>query len=255
MRNRRKYRLIRAVLLLIAIVCLIPVGQAYYLSFQHKAQEKELKNLLETEEKSGHKSADLSKKADRTCLDKFKTLYSQNSDLTGWLAIAGTGIDDPVVQCEEDTYYLSHNFYKEEDKYGCLYIKGLADVHTPGTNVIIYGHNMKDGSMFGALDSYRSENFYREHDLISFDTIYEERSYQILSVFETSLSQEDAYPYYQFYHAATETEFEDFYDNVKSMSLYDTGVTAEYGDTFLTLSTCSDAGEDQRFVVVAKRIL
>ncbi|MEY8391027.1 class B sortase [Lachnospiraceae bacterium 45-W7] len=256
MRNRRRYRVIRAVLLLVAIVCLIPVGQAYYLSFQHQVQEQEIKGLLETEKETG-KQTDIRKEAGKPedgSLDKLKTLYGENDDFVGWLAMEGTNIDYPVVQSEEDAYYLSHNFYKEKDKYGCLYVKAIADVYTPGTNVIIYGHNMRDGSMFGTLDRYRDESFFREHAAVSFDTLYEERVYQVMAVFETRLYQEDAYPYYQFYEAQTEREFQDFYENVKRMSLYDTGVTAKYGDTFLTLSTCSDAGDDGRFVVVAKKM-
>ncbi len=256
MRNRRKYRLLRAILLLTAIVCLIPVGQAYYLSFQHKERQKELKVLLENEKKERQDSESKEKQTTNLqldCLQRFTDLYSKNNDLTGWLAIEGTDIDYPVMQCEDDAYYLHHNFDKQKDKYGCLYVKGTADVHTPGTNIIIYGHNMKDGAMFGTLDNYRSETFGSRHSTISFDTIYEERTYQIISVFEMHLNDKEVYPYYQFYQADTEEEFLVFYDNIKKLSLYDTGITAVYGDTFLTLSTCSNSGEDSRFVVVAKR--
>ena len=113
---------------------------------------------------------------------------------------------------------------------------------------------MKDGSMFGTLDSYKSKEFYKGHSEISFDTLYEERDYQILAVFETELYCNDEFPYYQFYQAETENEFQDFYRKIKELSFYDTGVAAEYGDTFLTLSTCSDSGGNNRFVVVAKRL-
>ena len=257
MKNRRRIRLLRAILLLVAVVCLIPVGQAYYLSFRHEEQQRELKILMQNEGGSGQNREREEKKTvdlPTDCMEKFTELYSKNNDLTGWLAIEGTTIDYPVMQCEEDAYYLYHNFDKQKDKYGCLYVKSIADVHTPGTNVIIYGHNMKDGAMFGTLDKYKSESFFREHGKISFDTIYEERTYQIISVFETYLNKEGAYPYYQFYQADSEEEFQVFYKNIKKMSLYDTEVAAGYGDTFLTLSTCSDSGEDSRFVVVAKRI-
>ena len=250
MKNRKRMRLLRAILLLVAVVCLIPVGQAYYLSFQHKAQEKELKNLLETEEKSGHKSADLSKKADRTCLDKFKTLYSQNSDLTGWLVIAGTGIDDPVVQCEEDTYYLSHNFYKEEDKYGCLYIKGLADVHTPGTNVIIYGHNMKNGSMFGSLKEYRNASYLVEHPMVYIDLEDGTHAYEIFSCYETSANSNT---YTIGFASQPDGRYEQFVHTLKNSSAYDTGIEVSKNDRVITLSTCTKRSEN-RFVVHAKRI-
>lgn len=158
------------------------------------------------------------------------------------------------MQREDDEYYLHHDFYGEESRYGCLYVRGQADVDTPGTNFIIYGHNMKDGSMFGDLDLYRKESFWREHPRISFDTLYEERTYEIIAVFRSRVYQpeEDVFKYYQFYQADNQEEFSWFYENIKELSLYDTGVTAVFGDTFLTLSTCAYHVEDGRFVVVAK---
>ena len=127
MRNRRKYRLLRAILLLTAIVCLIPVGQAYYLSFQHKERQKELKVLLENEKKERQDSESKEKQTTNLqldCLQRFTDLYSKNNDLTGWLAIEGTDIDYPVMQCEDDAYYLHHNFDKQKDKYGgCTYTR------------------------------------------------------------------------------------------------------------------------------------
>jgi sortase B len=189
-------------------------------------------------------------------LEKYRALYQENGDLVGWLSIEGTDIDYSVMQREDDEYYLHHDFYGEESRYGCLYVKGQADVDTPGTNFIIYGHNMKDGSMFGDLDLYRKESFWQEHPRISFDTLYEERIYEIIAVFRSRVYQpeEDVFKYYQFYQAENQEEFSWFYENIKELSLYDTGVTAAFGDTFLTLSTCAYHVEDGRFVVVAKAI-
>lgn len=187
-------------------------------------------------------------------LRKYEKLYSENTDLAGWLSVEGTRIDYPVMQCaDDDEYYLHHDFYGEDSKYGCLYVRGRADVGA-GTNFIIYGHNMKDGSMFGDLDFYQKESFFTEHPEISFDTLYEERIYDIMAVFRSQVyrENEDVFKYYQFYEAETEEEFEDFYKNIKELSLYDTKVEAEFGDRFLTLSTCAYHVEDGRFVVVAK---
>lgn len=189
-------------------------------------------------------------------LAQYEALYQANDDLVGWLSIEGMVIDYPVMRSEDDEFYLHHNFQGEEDKYGCLYVRNRADVDTPGTNFIIYGHNMKDGSMFGDLDLYRKKSFCQEHGVIRFDTLYEERSYEIVAVFLSQVyaEQDEEFKYYQFYEAETEEEFQYFYENIKELALYDTGVTAEYGDTFLTLSTCAYHVTDGRLVVVAKRI-
>ncbi len=191
----------------------------------------------------------------RPILKKYKNLYMQNGDMTGWLSVEGTKIDYPVMQCEDDEYYLHHDFEKEDSKYGCLYVRERADLEN-GTNFVVYGHNMKDGSMFGELDLYLEEEFYKEHSNISFHTLYEEYTYEILAVFRSRIygEKEDAFKYYQFYEAKTKEEFDDFYENVKELSLYDTGVEAEFGDTFLTLSTCAYHVKNGRLAVVAKRV-
>lgn len=261
-------RLIRMVLLTIMIVCLIQIGRTYYLSLQHRAQQKELEKITETAElmqEQGKKQIseekpnmeDLEQKGEEPALlARYVSLYEKNKDLVGWLKIEGTQIDYPVVRGMDYEYYLHHNFYGAEDKYGCLFVKDIADVDTPGTNFVIYGHNMKDGAMFGELDLYQKEDFWKEHPIFSFDTLYEERSYEIAAVFFSQIygNEEDVFKYYEFYEAETPEEFMIFYENIKKLSLYDTGVEASYGDTFLTLSTCAYHVDDGRFVVIAKRM-
>lgn len=274
MKNRKILRMIRMALLFVIFLCLILIVRECCLSVNHRIQQKKLEERLqaegngegegqkypEIESVSGQKIEDMKQELkmekEPVILDKYAGLYEENSDLAGWLSIEGMKINYPVMQCEDDEYYLHHDFYGNEDKYGCLYVRETADVNTPGTNFVIYGHNMRDGSMFGDLDLYKDEDFFKEHSLISFDTLYEERTYEIVAVFLSRVYREDeeVFKYYDFYEADTQEEFQDFYENIKSMSLYDTGVTAEYGDTFITLSTCAYHVEDGRLVVVAKRV-
>ncbi len=276
MNSYRNMKIIRGILLAVTIACLVLLGQAYYSSFRQRQQAKALKEMREmiepepleiaqesavpengsVPEEAGEPVEELPTEPEEPLLEKYAALYEENHDLIGWLSIEGMVIDYPVMQCEDDEYYLHHDFYGNDSKYGCLYVRNVADVDTPGTNFIIYGHNMKDGSMFGDLDLYRRESFCREHPIISFDTLYEERTYEVLAVFRSQVyhSGEDAFRYYQFYEAQTQEEFAYFYENIKALALYDTGVTAEFGDTFLTLSTCAYHVEDGRFVVVAKAV-
>ncbi|MCD7724787.1 MAG: class B sortase [Clostridiales bacterium] len=270
MRKRKRLRLVRAALLLIVLACLCGLAWEYSLSVRHRRAQEELaaaaaplgtsESVPETEEAVSEPAPEMQTQKDDTqepaVMGKLANLYAQNNDLVGWLSIAGMEIDYPVMQCGDNQYYLHHDFYGEEDKYGCLFVKDIADVDTPGTNFIIYGHNMKDGSMFGDLDAYREEAFYREHTELTFETLYEERTYEIMAVFLSRVyqSDEEGFRYYEFYQADNEEEFLDFYDNVKALALYDTGVEAAFGDTFITLSTCAYHEEDGRLVVVAKRV-
>lgn len=273
MERSRKNRIIKIALLLILAVCLIGIGREYHASRRQEAQQKALKQeTLREEEPSKTVSSQTNETTDETAdastqeviseeeeesviLSQYAGLYAQNNDLAGWLSIENTAIDYPVMQCGDDEYYLHHDFYGNDSKYGCLYVRGKADL-ADGTNVIVYGHNMKDGSMFGDLDLYQSADFCREHSTISFDTLYEQRTYEVIAVFRSQVYDvdEDVFKYYQFYEAHTQEEFDDFYQNIKELSLYDTGVTAQFGDTFLTLSTCAYHVTDGRFVVVAKRV-
>lgn len=272
-------RILKIAFLGVMVVCLFLIGQAHYDSVRNQREQQALRKMVEaaSQEQSGPAEEDSGATEPETAsaateaasqepveqpveepaiLPQYEALYQANSDLIGWLSIEGMVIDYPVMRSEDDEFYLHHNFQGEEDKYGCLYVRNRADVDTPGTNFVIYGHNMKDGSMFGDLDLYRKKSFYEEHRIICFDTLYEERRYEIVAVFLSQVyeEQDEVFKYYQFYEAETEEEFLDFYGNIKELSLYDTGVTAEYGDTFLTLSTCAYHVPDGRMAVVAKRI-
>lgn len=202
-------------------------------------------------------------------LPDYRKLYEQNKDMTGWLYIKDTVIDYPVMQTPEDeTYYLHRDFYGEEDSNGCLIMdtdsvvgNGTAehdyeDGTKPSTNLIIHGHTMKSGQMFGNLKLYADSAYGLEHSVICFDSLYEKREYELLAVFYSKVynKKDDVFKYYKFFQADTQEEFDNWYENIMKLSLYNTGVTAEIGDEFITLSCCSYHTEDGRFVVVGKRV-
>lgn len=253
MKREKILKLIRIALLIVIAICLVRIGQAYSLSAKNDAQQKELKRLLRQNDSQNLPSSETRDDNPPKERETFAELLAINGDLAGWLFIDGTSIDYPVMQNADDNYYLTHDFYGKENKHGCLFVKAAADIETPGTNFIIYGHNMKDGSMFGELDFYKKQAFCKEHSLISFETPAETRMYEVMAVFQDDLTDNDGFSYYQFYQADNEAEFLDFYENVKKRSLYDTKVTAAWGDTFLTLSTCDYHTKNGRFVVVAKQ--
>ncbi len=190
-------------------------------------------------------------------LEEYQTLYSKNKSLIGWLKIDDTNIDYPVMQTANNEYYLDHNYSQEYDKNGSLFLDKDCDVVHRNTNLIIYGHHMKSGKMFGNLNRYSSKDYCESHPTIQFDTIYEKGTYEVMYVFRSRIYNEDevVFKYYKFFDAASEKEFNSNMQEMAELSLYDTGVTASYGDELLTLSTCDNSEEDGRFVVVAKRVL
>lgn len=202
-------------------------------------------------------------------LKEYAGLYEQNADLIGWLSIEDTNIDYPVVQTlRDENYYLYRDFQKKYNKNGTLimdtdsiagigakefdYINGSK----PSTNLIIHGHAMHSGLMFGKNELYASAEYGKLHNIIHFDSLYEKREYELISVFYSQVYfvDEEIFKYYKFFQANSQEEFDDWYENIKHLSLYDTGVTAAFGDEFITLSTCSYDRQDGRFVIVGKRI-
>lgn len=184
--------------------------------------------------------------------------YLQNEDMVGWLKIEGTKVDYPVMQTMDDeNYYLKRGFDKKNNQNGCLILDTDSKIKEPlSTNLIIHGHNMKSGEMFGNLTDYEDEKYYADHKNIKLFTEECERNYEVIAVFRSQVFKktDDVFKFYKFFQADTQEEFDDWYGNIKSMSQYDTGVTAELGDRFLTLSTCVYHVENGRLVVVAKEI-
>ncbi len=193
-------------------------------------------------------------------LPEYIDIYNKNKKLIGWLEIAdingGVFLSYPVMQTTDNEYYLTHGFNQENDKNGCIFMDCDCDALKPSDNLILYGHHMMSGNMFGNLVKYESEDFYRNHRIIKFDTIYEHGEYEVMFAFRTSLKYENdiSFKYYEFIDANGPEEFNSYMNEMAEMSLYDTGVTAVWGDHLLTLSTCDYQEDNGRFAVVARKI-
>lgn len=189
-----------------------------------------------------------------TAYETYAAVYEQNPDFVGWISIEGTNINYPVMQSvTEPDFYLKHGFDKSYSDYGVPYVQencmiGVSD------NCIIYGHHMKNGTMFSDLCKYENEDFYREHPTFFFDTLDGFGEYEIVAVFKTVAYSQEGFKYYHFVDAGSDAEFDGYIAKCKELALYETGVSAEYGDKLLTLSTCEYSRTNGRMVVVAKRI-
>lgn len=188
-------------------------------------------------------------------VNPYRDSFLANEDMAAWLQVPGTNIDYPVMWTPRDEeYYLYRDFDGSENQNGCLILDTDSSLDPLTTNLIIHGHNMKSGAMFGNLTDYESEDYYQEHKTILLYTEECLRNYEIIAVFRSQVYKktDEVFKFYKFFQADTQEEFDDFYNNIKALSIYDTGVTAEFGDCFITLSTCVYHVEQGRFVVVAK---
>ena len=190
-------------------------------------------------------------------LPEYAAIYAENNDFIGWLKIADTIIDYPVMQSKnESNYYLNHTFSHEEDKNGTLFIDSRNDIVNRSTNIIIYGHNMKSNAMFGSLKKYLDEDYWQQHKMIQFDTLYEKGTYEVVAVClgKVEYQDEDVFRYYDFLNAENEEQFNAFLDNVEKSAVFEDKDAIGYGDELLTLSTCNHYVENGRLYIVAKKV-
>ena len=287
-KKRRKNRVLNILLVIFAVTFLASgffLFRYFYASHQNKKLNDSLKDLIDTEvypeeedteedidpdgnEPSGSTAQGGSKKHSlsryvtvdgKLILRKFHSLYEKNKDFMGWITIEDTNIDYPVLYTPYDEQkYLRKNFDGEYALAGTLFLSADSDPVKPSVNMIIYGHNMKDGSMFGSLMDYKDQDFYEAHKRIRFDTIYGTNEYEVIAAFHGQILPADAegFRYYTFHEPANEEEFNSFIHEVTGLNTIIASTSAVYGDQLITLSTCDNTGakEGKRFVVVAKRI-
>ncbi len=155
-------------------------------------------------------------------LAQYRELHQLNTDMAGWIKIDGSRIDYPVMYTPEDgNFYLTHGFDKEAARSGVPIIDARCTVNPFGTNKIIYGHHMKNGTMFAGLDGYKDEDYYKENPTIRFDTIYTQQEYEIIAVFENQIynKKDTDFKHYNFLNAESKADFDEYIANIKALSL------------------------------------
>ncbi len=190
---------------------------------------------------------------------KIQYMLEENSDFKGWITISGTQVDNPIYQTKDNDYYLNHNQLKQKSIYGALYFdfRNKLTKTEQDKNLVIYGHEMKNGSMFGSLKKLKRLDFYKQYPTLEFSTLYEKHTYKIYSIFILNASKEDDGGYiYNIYRQNFngQEDFSAWVDEAFERSIIKTGVDAEYGDDILTLVTCSEDFPNARLVVMARKV-
>ncbi len=191
--------------------------------------------------------------------DKIKRLTAENSDFKGWITIDGTQVDNPIYQAADNDYYLNHNEQKKYSVYGALFFNCDNKITETETdkNLVIFGHEMKNGSMFGSLKKLKSLNFYKQHPTLEFSTLYKQSTYKIYSIFVLNAKKEDDNGYiYNIYRNSfyDEDDFNLWTSEAFDRSIIDTNVDVLYGDNIVTLVTCSNDFDNARLVVMAREV-
>lgn len=189
---------------------------------------------------------------DEDWIVRYKALAEENTDFFGWIHIEGADIDYPVMYSpDRPGYYLKHSFWKKWSDYGTPYLDERC-VLGISNNLVVYGHNMKNGTMFAQLHRFESKEFWNEHRFIQFDTLAELGIYEIFAVFHFDTNHESYW--FNTHTDMGEMEIREFIEEVSVRQLYETGVKTDHEDQLLTLCTCDRTYRDGRFFVIAKKV-
>jgi len=172
-----------------------------------------------------------------------------NDDIIGHLRIEGTGIDYLVVQGRDNDFYLYHDIHREPSRAGWIFLDYEVDIRGDDHNMVIYGHNMAENIMFHGIRHFQNYNFLRAHPIISFRTLYADYEWEIFAFYVAHID----FPYTLVNYPNTAT-WAHWLDNFVYESIHDTGINVTAHDRILTLSTCSGANDDERFVLQARLI-
>lgn len=238
--------------------CVIYLGNYFLKAKKSQDNIQDLKNQILLDLNISNGEPEFVDVNGRMVQKKFAELYRENPDFIGWITIADTKVDYPVMQnMEENEYYIHRNFQQEWDDSGLPFLDFRCSFTEPTDNMLIYGHNMKAGTMFSGIISYNSQEFYDTHKTFTFNTIDGDGEYEVIAAFYSQIYPESdtvSFKYYQFFDAASEEEFNAYVEQVKTMTPYEINATASYGDSLITLSTCAYHTEDGRFAVVARKV-
>ena len=182
--------------------------------------------------------------------DTYYELVSINSDYRFWLKVDNTNIDYPVVQSKDSNYYLNHDFNKNPLGSGSIFMD-YRNNFEEDSSVIVYGHHMKNKTMFSELDNFKNESFFDENNLIRVEHKGTTYIYEVFSIYVADFNNED----YLKVHFEDEQNKQDYLVYIKERSLYKKDINLNSNDSIMTLYTCSDEFENARTIVHGKLIL
>lgn len=259
MKEKRKQKKSVVYTVLIVIFTLVFVVSAVVLGFQMweysqaEAIRSDLQGLL-----SQKPTESEIEKAPEEAISRFAKLYSENNEFAGWVQIDDTPISYPVVKGPDNEKYLDTTFYGEKHKLGTVFAdyRTVLTAEQQSDNTVLYGHSAANGSYFMSLLKYKKLAYMKAHPFIQFDTLYTENDWVIMGVFliDAMDNSEDNFLYHNYIDFIDEGHYNEFIQQVEERNYYQFPVDVQYGDQFLTLSTCDYDFSNSRMVVLARKL-
>ncbi|HCS73519.1 MAG TPA: SrtB family sortase [Clostridiales bacterium] len=182
--------------------------------------------------------------------ERYLSLIEINKDVVGWISIPNTVIDYPVVQAEDNNFYLRRNIHGEKATAGTIFMDYKSNALAEGGHIILYGHHMRNGTMFKDLVKYKEEDFFQNHENIQYNTLTKEMEWEVFSVY---ISKADFN--YRLTEFSSEMKYLEFLHKLEDKSMFKKEIELSEDDQILTLSTCTYEYDDARLVVHARRVM
>ena len=264
-KSNQKPNKLTVILIVIAVLLVaLLAGLLIYISSQEEAPVETVPPTTApviteapTEEPTEAPTETVPAETEAVMLDYMAELYEKNQDVAGYVKIAGTKIDNPVVYTPgNQNKYMYTSLDGVYSYAGEIIMDVRCTIEPESTNIILHGHNMNNGTMFNNIMNYEQKEYWEEHPIINYSTLYEEREYMVIAAYRDKIywPEIDDFRFYEFTDPQTEEEFNEGMEYMMSRAAYDTGITAEFGDRLLLLVTCAYHTDNGRFIVVAKEV-
>lgn len=254
------------VFLLIFIISITYIIAYFYTTYKNETNLKELQSIMNTVRVVENKNIASEnepqnvniyevnqEKNNNAKIENFKELKKLYSNIVAWIEIENTTINYPIMQSNDNDYYLYRNYKNEYSRYGSIFLDYKYDFSKDSQNFLIYGHNNNDEMMFNELLKYQEKEYFEAHSSINLITENDITNYKIVSVFKSQVYSQDAtnvFRYYNYVDLSNEDTFTNYITNVKKASIYDIDIEPKLGDDIITLSTCEYSKPNGRFVIV-----
>lgn len=212
-------------------------------------QENSADNLLQKGDSVISQQAEGEEKEAAILKIDIKKLQESYQGIVAWISIEGTAIDYPVMQGKDNVVYLTKTTDGSTNRAGSIFLDYRNSGDFTNRNSVIYGHRMKNGSMFGTLDRYEKKSFFEEHSFITLYLPDETRTYEIFSAYRTKAGKTGYQKTFD-----SDSAYHEFLKEIQMNSIYETGIDISAEDHIITLSTCTTGEKEERFVVHAKQI-
>ncbi len=242
--SHRFWRFLQKVFIVLVVICAVLLVKHYVIRKQGEAANERMRSLFPEA---------LAESEIPQVQDSFSDLLEVNPDTVGWLKV-GQNIRTAVTQ-RDNLYYLTHNFFGGKSAEGMAFMDEGCSIWPADTHLLIHGHNMKNGTVFGTLDDFRQAEYLKNYPLIEFGTIYENKKYVIFAVFDISSEPDNGeFMNVQQYRFDTDDKYMDFVNSAKKRSIFEIPIDVNAGENLISLATCSYGYENGRLIIMGREL-